>query len=426
MAKRDTIFISIASYRDKELKPTIEDCLKQAKYPDRLVFTICWQHSKEDKWDNLDKYKNDRRFNIIDIDYKDSKGACWARHQIQKFYNDETYTLQLDSHHRFITNWDEECIKMHKLAIKQGYPKPLLTSYIASYFPDKDPKGRLEEVWYLCFDRIAPQGPLHTKPHTLEDWKTLEGPVPNRFFSGHFAFTTGDFNVKVPYDPALYFHGEEITMAVRAYTHGYDLLTPHKVLAYHYYERDDGVKHWSDHDFKLRDEVSFSRVRTLLGVGKPKCRPCVLKQLEPYALGKERTIVEYEQYAGIDFTTKRIQQHTLDNFNPPNPTNFDTVDGYSNSFLKYNKYAVDVHSSHFNEDDYEYCVISFEGKEPEDIVFREDIDGKELIKMIKDAKDGFLTIWKEFYGEPPYKVVVWPYSKKEGFVERYEKILNEE
>ena len=59
MARRDTIFISIASYRDKELKPTIEDCLKQAQYPDRLVFTICWQHSKEDKWDNLDEYKND-------------------------------------------------------------------------------------------------------------------------------------------------------------------------------------------------------------------------------------------------------------------------------------------------------------------------------------------------------------------------------
>ena len=112
--------------------------------------------------------KNDRRFNIIDIDYKDSRGACWARHHIQKFYDNETYSLQLDSHHRFIKNCDEECIKMYKLAIKQGYPKPLLTTYIGSYFPEKDPKDREEGVWYLCFDRIAPEGPLHTKPHTLE------------------------------------------------------------------------------------------------------------------------------------------------------------------------------------------------------------------------------------------------------------------
>ena len=426
MAKRDTIFISIASYRDKELLPTIEDCLNQAKYPDRLRFGICWQHSKEDKWDTLDKYKNDRRFHIIDVNYKDSKGACWARSQIQKFYNDETYTLQLDSHHRFVHHWDAECIKMHKLAIKQGYPKPLLTAYIPSYSPDKDPEGRLEEPWYLCFDRIAPEGPLHTKPHTLEGWETLEGPVPNRFFSGHFAFTTGDFNTKVLYDPALYFHGEEITMAVRAFTHGYDLLTPHKVLAYHYYERNDGVKHWSDHDFTLRDTVSHSRVRTLLGVGKPKCRPCVLKQLEPYALGKERTIVEYEQYAGIDFTTKKVQKHTLDHFNPPNPSTFDTVDGYADSFLRYNKYMVDVHSSHFNEDDYEFCVISFEGKEPENVIFREDIEGSELLRLIKEAKGGFLTFTREFYGEIPYKVIVWPNSKKEGYVERYEHIFPNE
>jgi len=423
MAKRDTIFISIASYRDKELVPTIKDCLNQAQYPDRLRFTICWQHSKEDKWDNLDEFKNDRRFNIIDIDYKDSRGACWARHHIQKFYNNETYSLQLDSHHRFIKNWDEECIKMYKLAIKQGYPKPLLTTYIGSYFPEKDPKGREEGVWYLCFDRIAPEGPLHTKPHTLEGWETLEGPVPNRFFSGHFAFTDGKFQETVLYDPALYFHGEEITMAVRAYTHGYDLLCPHKPLAYHYYERNDGQKHWADHDFDLRDKVSFSRVRTLLGVGKPKCRPCVLKQLEPYALGKERSIVEYETYAGIDFTTRRVQKHTLDHLHPPNPTKFDSVSDYGESFLKYNNFIVDVHSSHFNEDDYEYCVVSFEGKEPEQVIFREDMDGKELLKEIDKAKGGFINIRKEFYGEVPYKVVVWPYSKKNGFVERYEHIF---
>ena len=423
MARRDTIFISIASYRDKELVPTIKDCLKQAQYPDRLRFTICWQHSKEDKWDNLDEFKNDRRFNIIDIDYQDSRGACWARHHIQKFYNNETYSLQLDSHHRFIKNWDEECIKMYKLAIKQGYPKPLLTTYIGSYFPEKDPKDREEGVWYLCFDRIAPEGPLHTKPHTLEEWETLEGPVPNRFFSGHFAFTDGKFQETVLYDPGLYFHGEEITMAVRAYTHGYDLLCPHKPLAYHYYERNDSQKHWADHDFDLRDKVSFSRVRTLLGVGKPKCRPCVLKQLEPYALGKERTIVEYEQYAGIDFTTRRVQKHTLDHFHPPNPTKFDSVNDYADSFLKYNNFIVDVHSSHFNEDDYEYCVVSFEGKEPEDVIFREDMDGKELLKEIDKAKGGFINIKKEFYGEVPYKVVVWPYSKKNGFVERYEHIF---
>ena len=46
------------------------------------------------------------RFKIIDIDYKDSQGVCWARNTIQQYYEDEEYTLQLDSHHRFVPNWD--------------------------------------------------------------------------------------------------------------------------------------------------------------------------------------------------------------------------------------------------------------------------------------------------------------------------------
>ena len=51
------------------------------------------------------------------------------------------------------------------------------------------------------------------------------------------------------------------------------------------------------------------------------------------------------------------------------------------------------------------------------------MDGKELLSEIDKAKGGFINIKKEFYGELPYKVVVWPYSKKNGFVERFEHIF---
>jgi hypothetical protein len=104
----ETIFIQIASYRDPELLNTLKDCIANAEYPDRLRFGICWQHSEEDEWDTMDLYKDDSRFRILDINYKDSTGACWARHSIQQVYQGETYTLQLDSHHRFIKNWDSE------------------------------------------------------------------------------------------------------------------------------------------------------------------------------------------------------------------------------------------------------------------------------------------------------------------------------
>ena len=50
----------------------------------------------------------------FDYNWKESKGLCWARSLIQKLHNGEEYTLQLDSHHRFVENWDEELINMMK------------------------------------------------------------------------------------------------------------------------------------------------------------------------------------------------------------------------------------------------------------------------------------------------------------------------
>ena len=56
--KKNKIFIQIASYRDPELLPTLVDMLNKADKPDNLSVGICWQHSEEDAWDNLDKFKD--------------------------------------------------------------------------------------------------------------------------------------------------------------------------------------------------------------------------------------------------------------------------------------------------------------------------------------------------------------------------------
>ena len=78
------IFIQIASYRDPQLLTTLNDCISKSKYPENLIFSIAWQHSVDDEWDTLGEYTNDSRFKIIDIDYRDSKGACWARNRLQQ------------------------------------------------------------------------------------------------------------------------------------------------------------------------------------------------------------------------------------------------------------------------------------------------------------------------------------------------------
>jgi glycosyltransferase involved in cell wall biosynthesis len=115
----DKIFIQIASYRDPQLNPTIKSCIDNAKHPENLVFGICNQYHPEDEF-NIDEYKNDERFRVVDVLYSDSLGTCWARNTLQQRYSGETYTLQIDSHMRFVENWDDEIIKMYNQLLDKG------------------------------------------------------------------------------------------------------------------------------------------------------------------------------------------------------------------------------------------------------------------------------------------------------------------
>ena len=162
------IFVSIAAYRDPELLPTLKDLIANAKNPKDLVICIAWQHAEEDTWDTLDKYKKDKRFKIIDIPYQEAKGVCHARNLIQQQYDGEDYYFQLDSHHRFIKDWDQELKEMINYLQCRGYYKPILSTYLPSYFPESDPKGRLEEVWSLNIDRFMPAGAIFLRPQGLD------------------------------------------------------------------------------------------------------------------------------------------------------------------------------------------------------------------------------------------------------------------
>jgi hypothetical protein len=403
----ETIFIQIASYRDPELIPTIDDLLDNAHYPERLVICIAHQFSAEDKWDNLQKYANDSRFIIIEIPYEESLGACWARNQIQQHYNGETYTLQLDSHHRFIKGWDTECISMLKSLQSKGHSKPLLTSYIPSYNPANDPQDRHRKAWGMSFDRFTPEGVVFFMPYHMEAY--VKEPVKSRFYSAHFAFTLGVFCKEVQHDPLFYFHGEEITIGVRAFTWGYDLFHPHKVLAWHEYTRQGRTKHWDDDkNWGMKNERAHHRTKQLLGVDGEVCSPCNAKSFEGYNVGTVRTIKDYEQYSGIRFIDRAITEACSKNIEPPGSA--DAI--YHPKF----KHSIDLTKNHFTESDIEFAALIFENHKNEEM-YRKDIDKNELQSFMSGANDNF-TVWREFNGTKPNHWVLWPYSASKGWLER--------
>ncbi len=297
----ERILILIASYRDADLMSTIESAISQAKYPDRLVFAVCYQEKKGEEYEKLLQIPSCR---VIQVDPEDSEGVCWARSLTQTLWQGEEYILQTDSNMRFAADWDVLSIYWHA----QCPGKAILTACCPFYYPGESMEGRC--AWTMGaedFDiygmlRFQERRPIWTDSsvNVFERSRTLMGmvsrkPLPGAFWSAHFSFSSGDVISELPYDPELYSYGEEISYAVRAYTHGYHLYYPPVPLCFRRSEQDNGPKHWNDHEVTLQNARSAQKVRRLLGMEPSK------EKFGKFGLGTVRTLAEYEAFSDVNF-----------------------------------------------------------------------------------------------------------------------------
>jgi hypothetical protein len=314
---------------------------------------------------------------------------------------------------RFAPNWDVEFIKMIKQLQKDGFEKPLLTGYVSSFNPENDPAERVKEPWRMVFDRFIPEGAVFFLPELIQGWEKLKKPVPSRFYSAHFCFTLGQFSEEVQHDPEFYFHGEEISIAVRAYTWGYDLFHPHKTLVWHEYTRNGRTKQWDDDpDWGNKNVRSHQKNRSLFGMdGQEKT------DLGKYGFGPHRTLRDYEIYAGVRFDNRSVQQYTLDKNYPPNPTMYETEQEWMDSFLSIFKHCIDLDYVLVPEKDYDFWVVAFHD-ENDETIYRQDADINEINRILSDP-DGYGKVWREFQTSvKPTYWVVWPHSQSKGWCER--------
>ena len=407
-----TIFVSIASYRDPELVPTLRDLFSNAKKPDKIVVCICWQR---DKNESLEEFTDDKRVRIIDIPYQAAKGACWARYLIQQQYTGEDYFMQLDSHHRFVPDWDEKCINMIKQLQKSGSKKPLLTAYIPSFNPKKDPEERVQIPWRMVLDRFIPEGAVFFLPESIDDWKEQPLPVPARFFSAHFVFTIGRWAEEVFYDPDYYFHGEEISLAARSYTWGYDLFHPNIIVAWHEYTREGRTKCWDDDkNWVPKNDASHAKNRRLFSMDGNIYDPNEFKE---FGFGPIRSIRQYEKYCGLDFSTRRIHKDNIDKLTP----NLEKMDisneEFENGLVTVFKHFIDIWKDNLPESDYEFIVTALHG-EDDSTLYRKDLTSQELASIVYNDKSfKVFPIEAPNITKPKYWVV-WPFSKAKGWGER--------
>jgi len=312
-----TIFVQIAAYRDPDLPATLHNLIQRAAQPERLRFGICLQLAADDPphW-GTSAFPDHPQLEILSVDATESRGACWARREAQSLYSGEDFLLQIDSHMRAVQHWDDlllttwnEC-RDHRAILSvypNGFQQPcrLQTSTLpvmgAAGF---DAYGILKFQGISRF-RLPDQQPEH--------------PIPGAFIAGGFLFGAGSIVSEVPYDPELYFYGEEIAMSARLWTSGFNIYSPNRLLLFHLYKTEatqveQSANHWSDHDnwFEL-NRKSLVRVHTLLQSldrAPQQLRPTAsdVNDIHDYWLGEQRSLHDYERWAGVNFRTSEISE----------------------------------------------------------------------------------------------------------------------
>jgi hypothetical protein len=289
----ERIFVQIPAYRDRELLPTVADLLRTARHPERLTVCIAWQYGD----DELPLERTLRHLGPVDllkIPAAESRGCNWARQMLQQCWAGEQYTLLLDSHHRFVAGWDEALVRLHRQLRESGVEKPVLTGYLPPYDPVRDPEGRVHAVYRMALAERRRGLMFRLTGHPVPNRRRLRAPTPACFASLHLLFAEGDFNAAVPFDPDIYFFADEIAIALRAFTLGYDLFHPHVVLGWHLYDRRTRRTHWADHpQWREQQERSLARLESLYAGSERGV----------YGVGSERTVADYESLAGAALRT---------------------------------------------------------------------------------------------------------------------------
>jgi hypothetical protein len=301
-----SIFIQIPAYRDFELPHTVADAIAKASGDIKISFGIhnCILFKGETTVQHLQS--NFAKINYIESIAPNNIGLQKARKIANEMYNGEEYYLQIDSHMRFVKNWDIINIENLNNAKKIGIQKPLITMYPATYgYNENGKEFGLDNAGYIGTISFK-ENPGQFKSTLLPTQTATpieDGCLYTPSVSGGYIFTTGGFSLITP-NEKIAFWGEEPLIAARAFTHGFTLIVPDEHTIWHLYGSNQQFKFtrryhpWSDFP-----ELWNSMYKQSMDEYK---RIFSERVIGPEALGNVRTLEEYEQFSGLNFATGKI------------------------------------------------------------------------------------------------------------------------
>jgi hypothetical protein len=301
------IFVSIASYCDPLLPFTLERAVATAADPSRLHFGVVDQ--SEPAAARVPAPGRGARLTQVRVPALDARGPCWARALAMTLADGEAWFLQLDSHMDFDPGWDERLVAQ---ALALGAPRrPVVISTYPDAFrlehgvPVRSSAGGVLVQVVKPGCSFAPDHPvLAFEAHRVA---SAEAQAAIHVGAGCL-FAPARLLHEVPYDPWLYFHGEEQALALRLYTRGWDLFHMPALPVHHLYNEPGSggpprPLHWDDaHEARREagwwtlEQRSRRRLAALVSGA----------DLGVYGLGRQRTLADYAAFSGIDYATRAI------------------------------------------------------------------------------------------------------------------------
>lgn len=295
------IFVSVASYRDKELVKTLNSLVDHARFKRNLVVSVFNQEDPR-RLPDLSFVPN---LNHMTTHFKNAKGAGWARKQLMETYNGEDFFFQIDSHMRFAENWDVRLMTMYEqVAEMTGNKKIILSQFPAPYklFTNGKEHYPIDDPYF--WDQPSWTSVVRTTHNVWagnrEVMSDFSKPHRSHTVLAGYVFAPGNLVEEVPYDDRISFMGEELCFAIRAFTRHWEIYAPHEMLLWHYYTRKEYPKIWSNADNVARPvEYKWTEMeKRSIEVQKH-----VLTGVERgiYGIGDEQRYLEYQEMIGINF-----------------------------------------------------------------------------------------------------------------------------
>jgi len=354
-----TIYLSIASFRDKLCPLTLYNVFTKAKHPARIFPGVVQQNVLDEgvDLDCLDTYcmlvedfgfgnatsttalldavtapqsayKSGRRprstaqcpfyanVRMDRVNARTAMGPTWARARGSAMLRDEEFCMQTDAHMDFVEHWD---VKMMSMWGATNNEYAVLSTYVApteqlKFNVGNGAKGlnALHEVPHLCMVTLYGSHDLPRIWGTKCARSLPEPKLTNGIWGAGLSFSKCHAERKSPYDPHTpqIFDGEEFSRSVRFWTWGYDIYTPHRVNVVHNYhvsQSDPTHFDWARNAVGT-GETSAVRIKTMIGApgGEANEKTAAAVVQSRYGLGDRRTLDQYIAFSGIDTKKRKI------------------------------------------------------------------------------------------------------------------------